>query len=299
MKNIQYIISVLIFTSIFFVGQYLIELSLDGILENSSFRYSQLYTRKLENDVISVGNSRGVNSIYTPYFKEKYNINIMNLSYNGLKSNVLIPLLEDYLDLHKKPKTILIEVSNLYGENYKDGSKPNKLAHFFSIYTKYSERLSALFERDHKKSSEINKYFGLYRYNSELLGRNIYYIFKKDSEWINRYRINRKMIENTKKMYAFTVNIDTLAAKSLARFASDAREKDIKIVLYIAPYLPDYRSKISNIEIIKTDLEKLLGHPIIDLSKIITSEKMFADRVHSNELGAWVTADTLVNILRN
>ena len=108
MKYFKYSISILIFLSIFFIGQYFIELSLDEILEESSFRYSRLYTGKLENDVISIGNSRGVNSIYTPYFKEKYNVNIMNLSYNGLKSDVLIPLLEDYLDLHKKPKAILI-----------------------------------------------------------------------------------------------------------------------------------------------------------------------------------------------
>ena len=299
MKYLKYSISILIFLSIFFIGQYLIELSLEKIIENSSFRYSRLYTQKLENDVISIGNSRGVNSIYTPYFKEKYNINIMNLSYNGLKSDVLIPLLEDYLDLHKKPKTILIEVSNLYGENRKYNSKSNKLAHSFSIYTKYSERLSKLFERDHKKSSEINKYFGLYRYNSELLGRNIYYIFKKDNEWINRYRINDKMIKNTSNMNDFIVNINTSATKSLAKFILDARSKNIKIILYIAPYLPDYHSKISNINVVKNDLAKLLNHQIIDLSKLISEEKMFADRVHSNELGASLIADTLVTILRN
>ena len=55
MKYLKYSISILIFLSIFFIGQYLIELSLEKIIENSSFRYSRLYTQKLENDVISIG----------------------------------------------------------------------------------------------------------------------------------------------------------------------------------------------------------------------------------------------------
>jgi hypothetical protein len=105
-------------------------------VQSSQFRYSKLYNSAETNDVLFVGNSRGLN-FYQPEAERLLNASTANLSYNGMPADLMKCLVMDYLDRHVVPKVMVVDVTMCDRDN--DGLKSG-----FNLYTPFSQRLDTL-----------------------------------------------------------------------------------------------------------------------------------------------------------
>lgn len=242
----------------------------------------------MDYEILCIGNSRGVNSFYSPYINNTFSLKSYNLSYNGLNLSIEKILLEDYLENHNKPKAVFIEVSNVFNSN----SKPYYES--FNMYSSKSKRINEKIKETDLNTYILSATFPLYRYNNEFLFRSLFYMFKADQNWINRYKItegfNQKVLEMPTKN--FSCNKKDLMI--LRQIVVMLKKKDVNVYLYLAPYLPNYLSKINNLSFQIAYIEKEIGVKVINLSRSLSKPDFFSDRVHINEEGAKLVANLLI-----
>ena len=248
-----------------------------------------LYSNKdMDYNILCVGNSRATHSFYTPYLNDAYDANAYNFSYNSLKLGVIKVLLEDYLDRYQNPETVFLEVSEVFS--------PDSANQFvkYNLYGGYSSRLEDAILQEDPVSHYITEIFPLYRYNTELFQRSLYYLNKSDQSWINRYTISEELnlLELEGEMESFSINASNL--ETLNEIVSLLKESHIEVQLYIAPYLPNYLSHISNLDDQLELLESKTGLSILDLSGSLIETDNFSDRIHLNEKGTKVVGDLLM-----
>lgn len=280
---------ILIFLVILFAGDRLISFALDQLVSRSQFRYVRLYESKMSEDVIMIGNSRGVNSFYTPYLKKAYGINAVNLSYNGLPTKIATTFLEDYIEHQQKPKAIFIEVSSLFVRY--DFTKKSAIQ--YNFFAPYSEKLDDMIRESGQWTYLLYHIFGLTRYNSEFFFRALAYLRNDDSSWINRYRIKPAILKMTEKMADFDVYLNEASLQNLADFLDTAEQQNIEVRLVLAPYLPMYQEKMSNLEEVIVKVENITGKKIYNYSHALDKTEYFSDRVHTNDNGANVLSDMM------
>jgi hypothetical protein len=286
---------VLLSLVIFFVGQWIVVQVIDAVISKSSFRYSQLFSDNalLDHKVVCIGNSRGLNSFYTPYVNKTYDVDSYNLSFNGLRMPMMEIFIDEYISKNSDLEHAFIEVTNIID--------PDTLVRYsaFNIYSNKSKVIQdKIFETDAQRYW-TTKFFPLYRYNTEKLFRILYYVLKPtDQDWINRYRIPITLeaeIESLEQQY-FQIHQEDLI--SLSRVIKKLENQDVKVVLFVAPYLPRYLDKVSNLDAVITEIETQTNKAIIDLSDFVQNTELFADRVHTNEGGAEIISDTLMHLIR-
>jgi hypothetical protein len=284
--------TLVLFLLIFFVGQWVITISFDSITSKSSFRFSKLYSKstKMNNTILCVGNSRGVNSFYTPYINKEYSTKSFNLSFNGMHMPMVDLFLEDYLKNHQSPKTVFIEVSNIFNSN----SKINYST--FNLYSNKSKRLAKEIKVTDYKTYLISSIFPLYRFNSELFYRSLIYLGKSDQNWINRYNISKILEADILKTKPFNLEINNSDLNILKQTIKMLKKNGINVILFVAPYHPNYLLKIMNLKSMIVIIENATDVPVQDISGYLTKTEYFADRVHTNESGARLIADTLMKL---
>ena len=277
MKKILWIFA---FIGICFIGDRILGAGLKGIMSKSLFRYARMYKGGIQTDVLVVGNSRGVNSFYQPDMEVALNKEIFNISYNGLRMDIAMVLITDYLELNPPPKTIILEASVLskaYPELIKE-FKP-----FATPGTNLEKKLSELYPRV-ALFSRISTLFSL---NSELFLRSLYYLDRSDQSWINNGVIDQgaiDMLEDYKGSY-FETTSELIDQVEQLNLLCQQRNIDLKILL--CPYLPQYANKINNLdEWLNLINSSLSNNEIINHSSIIQDPKSFADWVHLNKLGS-------------
>ena len=164
MKNFFYKIFTLLFS--LYILQYLLFIVGKNILDNNSnFRFTRYFRNKIHN-VYILGNSRAVNSINEKYANDSLNLDVINISYNGMPFNVVESLLSDICSTQHE-KIILIEITALFKNNIDNN------------YSYYSN--NSVFFRNNYKST-IYSYLPLFTFNNEIFLRNIYYLTKNDNE---------------------------------------------------------------------------------------------------------------------
>jgi len=278
------------FLATLYFGQWIITLFLLFIVSKSSFRFSQLYhkTTKMDYEILCIGNSRGVNSFYSPYINNTFSLKSYNLSYNGLNLSIEKILLEDYLENHNKPKAVFIEVSNVFNSN----SKPYYES--FNMYSSKSKRINEKIKETDLNTYILSATFPLYRYNNEFLFRSLFYMFKADQNWINRYKITEGFNQKVLEMPAKNFSCNKKDLMILRQIVVMLKKKDVNVYLYLAPYLPNYLSKINNLSFQIAYIEKEIGVKVINLSRSLSKPDFFSDRVHINEEGAKLVANLLI-----
>jgi hypothetical protein len=278
---------------VFFICQLLVLQVGERIIDQSSFLFSKLYNPEsdMNFDIVCFGNSRGVNSFFSPYINDNYNLSAFNCSYNGVELPITKTFIEDYLVNQKKPKTILIEVSSLFNNR-------NNMVGFnsFNMYSSKSVKINEEIEKV-VKSKWINKLFPINKYNSELFYRTIYYLNKTDQNWINDYEISEELNELVKTSPSEELALNAEELKVLKNIVQVLKDKNIEVVLFLAPYLPNYRVKLSNLKSNLDEMQKTVGLEIIDLSDYLNDKKYFADRIHTNKKGAIKISQVLMGIL--
>jgi len=229
-------------------------LLIDKVLESSNFRFINI---EQENpDFYVIGNSRGVNSVKESQFDSSYCLDVLNISFVGLKPDEIKYLIKKINN--KKP--VLIEISSLFSNN--------------NSSTRPSQRFS-VFKNLREKRLDV---FNLYRFNNDLFLRSIYYLFSSDKSWGN----NRVLDSVKKKILLKKENTLEINTSSLISFRSYLDQNNINYLFYYAPIHPEKKVLISNWESINSDLKNTLNNRYLDLSDLIKDDLSFADLIHTN-----------------
>jgi hypothetical protein len=258
--------------------------ALSCLVDGSGFRYSALYRGGVDAEIVIVGNSRAVASLPPPLIAEATGKRTFSIAYNGLNPELSTALLADYLDRNRAPSLIIVEASLI-------ASEPEPIGDF-KLYIGHSDRLTAVLERHTPTITAAAAISQLFRVNSEFLYRALYYRGGSDQSWMNRGRMSAARLEalagaETDPLPFYSENLahlDSLIAL--------CRQHDIELRLLIAPFLPLTRDALG-VDSWIAELHRWVAVDIEDYSNALDDPALFADRVHSNELGAAALIDLL------
>ena len=272
---------------LFFTGDRLAGLVLEQIADKSQFRYSRLYSGKASAATLLVGNSRGL-CLYQPYIEEKTGKSTFNISYNGMPINLARALVEDYYEEYPAPEQLLLDVTMCDRIN-------NPLMSGFQYYIgKDSENLSQLIQDSLPKSYWAGQITHLYRYNSEVFQRTLFYLNKSDEGWLIDRVITPEMIEEVDRADAYIWQTPGNLMDDLVKIVKLAESKGTRVELIISPYFPDFAYKFIDFEKWKAEVESRTGKKIKDYSLEFEDPKYFGDFQHLNIPGAVVYIDKML-----
>ncbi|MEK7256268.1 MAG: hypothetical protein AAB316_16060 [Bacteroidota bacterium] len=284
MKKALWLIAVL---ALAFAGDRLGGWLLGKIARESQFRYSRLYRDDADCDILFVGNSRGL-IFYQPYVEEKTGLSTANLSYNGMPMTLAATLIKDHLDRHDRPMLLVMDISLL------DKRMDAKLTASFNTYSPYSERISRMLRDSFPNDFYVGKVSHLYRYNSEVFHRALFYWKKSDKNWLLDRVISPTMQQEvaSQKPFAFDFTPEMLA--SLADAVSYAKQKGVKVELVVNPYYPPFFEKIANLDALISEIEKATGLKVHNYANSIADVNGFGDYQHLNKHGSMIYLDKLM-----
>ncbi len=282
-KNIIWIIA---FLSLAFLGDHIIGFFLHKTTEKSQFRYSRLYYAHQDADILFVGNSRGL-TFYQPEVEKLTSLKTMNLSYNGMPADLAKCLVMDYLDRHKAPKVMVVDVTLCDREN-------DMLKSGFNLYTSASTRLDSLLSGIQtpdtwagRKIVYGGKVSWLYRHNSEIFQRVLYYRNKSDEDWLID-RVIGEGAANDSTLKSYQVRMFPNMVAHLKEMVEYAKNKGVEVKLVINPYFPPFAESIrdSFLTPLKSYVESQIGIPIHDFSTVLKEREEIGDFQHANKKGS-------------
>jgi hypothetical protein len=257
-------------------GGYLLE----RLTLKSGLRFSALYRGGASASILVFGDSRGVACCHPPSMTSRIGRRTFGLAHNGMSLELVEILLEDYLERNPAPGTVLLEVSNAIVDSNLVGD--------LRAYFGSSERLRALARERDRKMLLASQTTHLYRYNSEMFLRALYYRSHSDQESANQYHITPEHILAAERMTPVTFQSRSANLRALRRISRRALELGIELRLVVSPYLPAYRKKISNYETWLHELNQTVGpeHSVLDFGAALNDNHLFADRLHMTVEGS-------------
>ncbi len=246
-------------------------------MESSQFRYSRLYTGRAAADILLVGNSRGL-TLYQPVIEQITGKTTFNLSYNGAPAYLLEALALDYLDQYAAPKTAILEITMA------DRTNKSLLAGF-GAYLPYSQRIAQLLRDSLSTESASMQVTHLYRYNSEVFHRTLFYATKSDTSWLNEHTLSDEAAARVKEK-PYNLDIQKNLVLSLSRLVKALQAKGVEVKLVIAPYAPGFAEVVANLKELKAYVEQQTGLPVHDYSNFLTDHRDFSDYMHPNRSGS-------------
>ena len=271
---------------LFFVGDRLGGYILSKIAAESNFRYARLYQGKAEADILLLGNSRGL-IFYQPYIEEKTKKSTLNLSYNSMPIDLGKVMVSDYLKNYKTPELLIIDVTMCDRHN-------EKLIAGFNTFSGYSEDLNYLIKEKSEKSWYGGKVSNLYKYNSEVFQRTLYYLKKSDEDWLNDRVISPTMQANVDQDPAVELTIDEYLLTQLNDLVQLAESKGVKVELVVNPYYPPYVKKMRAFHDFIGKIRAKTNKQVRDYSDALTAVNGFADYQHLNKEGSKEYIDLLI-----
>ena len=269
----------ILFLSFLFAQYFVFFLTNIILTKKSNFRITRYFSNP-KHKYFVLGNSRAVNSVNEFYAKKSLNLDLINLSFNGMPFENIFSIYQD-INSNNINSIIFIEVSSLSN---------NKLDNSYVYYSSQSKYISKLYP-------EVKyKIFPLLKFNNDLFLRNIYYLYKNDDDWINRNIINYSLIKSIKKNEKNQIiNNYNLLSENIKKINNVSIKNNNKVIFFLAPYYPKYLTTL-------TDYNKLINYFIhdnndlsfIDLNKIKLSDDQFADRIHTNFNGSYILTKSLL-----
>lgn len=242
------------------------------ILTASQFRFSRVYRGGSNAEILVIGDSRGVHSFYAPSIETLTGRPALNLSFNAMSVPIAEALLTDYLERNPKPRLVIIEATCV--------AVDRGLVSELRTYAGLSDRLQALYAREHPQAAAAGRVFHLLPYDSEFFLRALAYLRRSDQDWINRGVIPPELAAEKRgagggpRPYP-----ENLVA--MRRLVPMLRARGIDVKLVIAPYHPSLNNDLS--EIVRS-----IDGPVLDYSNAIQESQYFADGVHMNADGSEV-----------
>jgi hypothetical protein len=270
---------VLLGVLLFFFADRLISTALWACISHSEFRYSVLYHRPVNASVVILGNSRGMALVDWPYMEAQTGKKLFSLTYNGIATPLSRLLFQDYLDRNPAPEVVVIEISQVLGDE--------TLIQELKLYERASPRIQKLLKDRYPRLAAGITLSHLYAFNGEMLLRNLFYLRKSDHDWLIDGRITPSFLEESARLPKLTwAEPDPAKVEALAATVRLAKERGIKVHLVVGPYLPQFLQSITNSDSVFRQIGISAGIPIIDYSHALTNPDEFADRIHINRLGA-------------
>ncbi len=252
---------------------------LHQLIKTSEFRYSRLYTGRAECDILLIGNSRGL-SFYQPQIEAVTGKQTLNLSYNGLPVDLAGVLVRDYIEGYGNPELVVIDIT-LCDRFY------SELTAQFGCYQSSSDRLKRLIRDSLNLKSQAFALSHLYRYNSEVFQRAIFYLNKSDEDWLLDRMITDDLIEKVEdENYRFDLLFPDKTPLVLAELTNFLQEQGIKVKLIVNPYFPLFRQRMTDLDALIAAVEEATGLPVWDYSTAIDDKEAFGDLQHLNKKGA-------------
>jgi len=244
------------------------------VLLASQFRFSRVYRGGSSADVIVIGDSRGVHSFYTPAIEKLTGRPALNLSFNSMSMPIAEALLSDYLDHNAKPRMVVIETTCVVVDR--------GLVSELRTYADLSQRLEALYAREHPRAAVAGRLFRLLRYDSEFFLRALVYLRRSDQDWINRNVIAVELAADPRGRWSPRPHEENLEA--LGRLVPMLRSRGIDVKLVIAPYHPS--AMVDMNEIVQGVGRHVPGVRVLNYADAIPASRYFADGLHMNADGS-------------
>ena len=197
-------------------------------------------------------------------------------------------IFQDYLDHHEPPSKLLVEVSCIGREN-----EPGSLERF-TVLLPQSKSTAGLIARTHPKTYWYCQLSHLYRFNSELTWRSLFFLRKTDQDWIMDGEVAPDWNDHYPKSRFREFTRSDGDAKAIAKLIDIASQSGIEVELILAPYLPEYYDQLEPNDAWLAWLEERLGQKVTDYSSVIKTRESFADPIHLNPRGA----ETFANFLQ-
>lgn len=271
---------------LFFTADRLGGFILTKLTENSQFRYARMYQGTAEADILLLGNSRGL-IFFQPHIEKITQKSTLNLSYNSMPIDLGRVMVMDYLKQYKKPELLLIDVTmcDRYNEQLIAG---------FSNFSQYSENLDNLIKDKSEKTWYAGKFSQLYRYNSEVFQRTLFYLRKSDEDWLNDRVISPTMQSKVNEEEADELTIDDYLLNELNQLIQLAEKKGIRVELVVNPYYPEYIKKMKTFDNFINKIKAKTNREVRDYSRALTEVSGFADYQHLNKEGSKQYMDLLL-----
>jgi hypothetical protein len=296
-KNLVYLLS---FIMLYFIGDRIIANQLYQVVKSSQFRFSEIYNGNQKNEILILGNSRGVNSFYVPELNRRLNKKVFNLSYNGMDMEIVKILFYDYLEKNQKPQQLIIEISNILSveplsqknQEAKIDVEDIGLAGDLKVYSPHSHRIRNMVGKRSPNLIFWSDISNISIYNGEMFLRIINYLKSSDQNWSNGRTITNKMLEVVNYEPNYICKLSKHQINELQEILAFARKNNIDVKLVVGPYLPVYRDKILNYSETIANLSNQLtsnefgSNLLMDYSKSINDSNKFADKLHANTLGS-------------
>ena len=230
-----------------------IGLILHNVLKKSQNRFSELYYREINADILFIGNSRCVNAIHKHYIEENSDYVLHNLSFNGMSMNLAKVIIEDYFIRNTPPKHLFIEITNI--------NDSDALCLSLKPYLNESLNLGNIFKNYSYNSYIFSNISHLYRYNSDFFIRSLFYLNKSDqNQNVNRVlnpELAKKLKSAGENDYKSKVNMHTAGEnwQSLLSIINLCKINNVTVSLFIAPYFSntDFTDEIN---LIKSNIEE-------------------------------------------
>ncbi len=272
--------TIAIFLLIFFIGDRILSHAAIFVSKFSTLPYAKLYNRKLESNILILGNSRAYRHYYENDWSSILNLNASNLSLPGAPLIHLEAILDDYVNIYGEPKYIFLELDSL--------TTNLEIIPSFKFLMFFSKNYSELLKKHYRKVYFISNLLNLYKLNSNEYLNIIHKIFKNYEQPKLYNKISFNQLEDFRKSSRIKRFISKdYNLQSLERIIKKYSEKS-DIVFLISPFHPEvikkYEKEINNW---KMKIEKKNNYQIriFDFSNSIKDDKFFNDPYHLNNMG--------------
>lgn len=263
---------------LFLIGDRLGALVFENATQRSKFRYARLYSGKADADILLLGNSRGL-IFFQPHIEEITGKRTLNLSYNALPVDLAKVLVQDYYTIYSKAELLLIDVTLCDRIN-------KQLITGFTSFSTYSNNLDQLIKQQSPNSWYASKISHLYRYNSEIFQRTLYYLERSDEDWLLDRVISPSLIQNVNEEPVVELETNDYLLKELAALVNLAERNGTEVRLLINPYYPDYIKRMENLPHFIEKIKQATGKEVYNYSSALSQTEGFGDYQHLNKTGS-------------
>ena len=256
------------------------------LVKASGFRYARLYNGEANADILLIGNSRGL-CFYQPYLEAQIGIHTLNLSYNAMPLDLMEVLVSDYLSRYPTPQSAWIDIT------IADRVNPS-LIQSFTPFMSFSDSLSRLIRQHSYQTSIATDWSHLYRYNSELFHRSLFYLGVSDEDWLLDRGIGADMLAKLTDDYEFYMYYPPEMIEVLGRLVDLLERKGVEVTLLVNPYFPPFREKIRDLDALIEEVEAYTKKEVLDYSRAVQDTSAFGDFQHLNKKGAKRYMDRLL-----
>ncbi len=275
------------FFTLVFVGDRLGATIMDRVVMSTRFRYADLYQGKLPAEIIVLGNSRGLHMFHPPAIRKATGRMAANISFNALPTVLMPSLWHDYLQHHSRPELLVYEVSCVNRMNERGALEG------YTTFMGHSELLTRCIAKYKYREFVASQISHLYRFNSDLTWRSLFFFRSSDQDWIATGRVTDSQLDRTLDVGVEEILYSENNVSAAKEVLSLADRQNIPVVLIVGPQHPRYLAAVPELSSWIQWLEKELDRPILDYSAAITDHNAFADHLHLNPEGAESFAERL------